>query len=362
MTAIGYATGIAPRAAARERPYRVVWLGERPWWLDTSGARDEIDDVEPGSPSRLGSLPLVVHATASALPTLQRASRDRLVADLCGAKRLDRAGARVARAASVVLVDDPARLRLLGRGSSPTWSLLRPPLDLAEHAPLSLLRERRDPELKRFRRLHRVSPHTILYVGPYRRGDGWLHLVLEAAMALRERYDDLVVAALPDGPVDRRYRDACERQAMPLGHRAIVEWQSPPEERALWYALASVVCAGAPRAGRPPPRPPARAYRSSPATSGRCASSRRASRGRSYPSATCGPSPPGSSTCSSTRSAPRPPAGGSPARREAAGARRRSPSLRSCGRDWHRQGDPSWYARNPRASGRALRSRGRPMR
>ena len=143
-----------------------------------------------------------------------------------------------------MLVDDPAQLRLLGRGSSPTWSLLRPPLDLAEHAPLNLLRERRDPELKRFRRLHRVSPHTILYVGPYRRGDGWLHLVLEAATVLRERYDDLVVAALPDGPVDRRYRDACERQAMPLGHRAIVEWQSPPEERALWYALASVVCAG----------------------------------------------------------------------------------------------------------------------
>ena len=54
------------------------------------------------------------------------------------------------------------------------------------------------------------------------------------------------------------------------------------------------------------PQPPA--CRSSPERSGRCASSRRVSRGRSCPSATCRSSRPGSSTCSTTRNTRRPPA------------------------------------------------------
>lgn len=234
-----------PRAVrAPGAGFRVIWLGERPWWLDDPSARDELVDVEPGPPAPVATRPLVVHARSSVLPTLRHASRDRLVADLSGVEALDRVSARVARSAEVVLVDDPQRLRLLGRGLWPAWSLLRSPLDLLDYAPEPGLRERRDSEVKRFRRLHRLGSRTLLYAGPYRR-EGGLHLLLEAAQILRERYEDLVVAAIPDGAVDPRYRDACERQALALGHRGIVEWEVDDARRPLWYALASVVYAAA---------------------------------------------------------------------------------------------------------------------
>lgn len=242
MTAVTVAR--PARTAAQTADYRAIWLGARPWWLEQLPAREVLDDVEPGPPSAGSSRRLVVHAAADALPTLRRASRDRLVADLCGVERLGRPARRVARTAAVVLVDEPSRLRLLGRGARPNWSLLRTPLDLERWAPEPLLRAERDAELKRFRRLHRLTAHTILYAGPYRRDGGWLHVLLAAAQLLRGRYDDLVVAAVPDGPVDARYRDECERQALALGHRAAVAWEAPAAELPLWYALATVACVG----------------------------------------------------------------------------------------------------------------------
>ncbi len=228
-------------AGPAEAAFRVIWLGERPWWLDDPAARTELDGIEPGPPVSGRTRPLVVHARASVLHTLRRASHERLVADISGSERLDRMAARVARAAEVVLVDDPGRLRALHGAPSSTWSLLRTPLDLEEYAPERVLHERRDAALKRFRRLHRLSPRTLLYAGPYR-PEGGLHVMLELAEKLRERYDDLVVAAIPEGPVDARYRDACERRALALGHRALIEWEVSDEDRPLWYALAAAVC------------------------------------------------------------------------------------------------------------------------
>ena len=226
---------------AAEAAFRVIWLGERPWWLDDPGARAELDGIEPGPPIPGAARPLVVHARAAVLHTLRRASHERLVADISGVERLDRPAARVARSAQVVLGDDPGGLRALRGSPSSTWSLLRTPLDLEEYAPESVLRERRDAALKRFRRLHRLSPRTLLYAGPYR-PEGGLHILLGLAERLRERYEDLVVAAIPEGPVDPRYRDRCERRALALGHRALIEWDVPDVDRPLWYALATAVC------------------------------------------------------------------------------------------------------------------------
>lgn len=96
-------------------------------------------------------------------------------------------------------------------------------------------------ELRHFRRRHRLTAHTVLYVGPYTR-EGGLHDLLDAALSLRSEIEDVVVAAIPEGAVDRRYRDACERQALALGHRGIVEWEVSAEDRELWLAAATAVC------------------------------------------------------------------------------------------------------------------------
>jgi hypothetical protein len=100
--------------------------------------------------------------------------------------------------------------------------------------------------LRRFCRRHRLTPHTVLYEGPYEAGSG-LDSLFAAGPLLRERFDDVVVAAIPAGNVDARFRDRCERLALALGHRGIVEWRVCDDERALWRAAAAVVC--------PPPGP-----------------------------------------------------------------------------------------------------------
>ena len=86
-------------AGAAEAAFRVIWLGERPWWLDDPGARAELDGIEPGPPVPGRARPLVVHARASVLPHVaaglaRTARRGHLRGD-----RLDRACARVARSA-----------------------------------------------------------------------------------------------------------------------------------------------------------------------------------------------------------------------------------------------------------------------
>jgi hypothetical protein len=103
-----------------------------------------------------------------------------------------------------------------------------------------------DRELRRFCRRRRLTPHTVLYEGPYTEDTG-LDALFAAAPLLRERYDDVVIVAIPAGNIDARYRDRCDRLALALGHRGIVEWSVDDDERPLWRTAAAVIC--------PPPGP-----------------------------------------------------------------------------------------------------------
>ena len=115
-------------------------------------------------------------------------------------------------------------------------------LDLGWWAPEKELLRSRGPELKRFRRLHRLAHPTVLFVGPYTPAGG-LDLVLEAVYDLRERHEGTRLAAIPLGPTDEKYLDRCEGRALGLGHHGIVEWTVDPGDVPFWYATATVVCA-----------------------------------------------------------------------------------------------------------------------
>jgi glycosyltransferase involved in cell wall biosynthesis len=115
-------------------------------------------------------------------------------------------------------------------------------LDLDWWAPEKSLLQSRGPEIKRFRRLHRLAHPAVLFVGPYTPGGG-LQLALEAVYDLRERVENTRLAAIPLGPTDPRYLDRCEGFALGLGHHGIVEWTVDPRDVPFWYATATVVCA-----------------------------------------------------------------------------------------------------------------------
>lgn len=115
-------------------------------------------------------------------------------------------------------------------------------LDLAWWAPEKDLLATRGPEIKRFRRLHRLAHPMILFVGPYTPAGG-LDLALEAVYDLRARVENTRLAAIPLGPTDQRYLDRCERRALALGHHGIVEWTVAASDVPFWYATATVVCA-----------------------------------------------------------------------------------------------------------------------
>ena len=109
-------------AGAAEAAFRVIWLGERPWWLDDPGARAELDGIEPGPPvPGRAPRPLVVHARASVLHTLRRASHERLVADISGPTRLDRRPR-----AHRTLRPGRARRRSRSAAGAPLRQLVRP--------------------------------------------------------------------------------------------------------------------------------------------------------------------------------------------------------------------------------------------
>jgi glycosyltransferase involved in cell wall biosynthesis len=117
-----------------------------------------------------------------------------------------------------------------------------PALDLDWWAPEKQLLQTRGPELKRFRRLHRLAHPVVLFVGPYTAAGG-LELALGAVYDLRERIESTKLAAIPLGPTDQRYLDRCEEEALGLGHHGIVEWTVEAEDVPFWYATATVVCA-----------------------------------------------------------------------------------------------------------------------
>jgi glycosyltransferase involved in cell wall biosynthesis len=146
--------------------------------------------------------------------------------------------------ADVVLVEsepDAEQARAAGAEAQGEVVVAPAPLDVAWHAPEATLAKLRGAYVNRFRRLHRLAHPSILFVGPYTRAGG-LDLAIAAAYRLRERLEDLRLAAIPLGAVDQTYLDACEMDALALGHRGIIEWNRPQAELRFWYATATVVC------------------------------------------------------------------------------------------------------------------------
>jgi glycosyltransferase involved in cell wall biosynthesis len=247
---------VADATLPRPRP-SVAWLGRPPAWVPEGVSAAE-------SLAELASLDVsAVHASAAWAPRLgqvrRAAASARIVLDLSeSGPELGRGAAAAAAAADVILLPTLQRLErfrarhaeLAGR-----TSLFRPPLDLEACAPEATLVETRSRDLKRLRRLHRLAGPIVLYVGPYTEAGG-LATAIAVASEIHARRDDVRLVAIPDGPVDRRYLDRCERSALGLGHHGIVEWNAVPDELPLWFALAAVVVApdtepaGAPRALR----------------------------------------------------------------------------------------------------------------
>jgi glycosyltransferase involved in cell wall biosynthesis len=119
-------------------------------------------------------------------------------------------------------------------------------LDLARFAPeADLLKTEASARLKRFRRFHRLGVPCLLFVGPYTK-QGGLDIAIQAAFRLREQFEDLRLATIPVGPVDQRFLDDCEMQALGLGHRGIVEWTVEQDELPFWFATSSIVCSPGP--------------------------------------------------------------------------------------------------------------------
>ncbi len=114
--------------------------------------------------------------------------------------------------------------------------------DLGRFAPEAELLVSQGADLKKFKRFHRLGEPCLLFVGPYTR-DGGLDLAVEATHRLKETFADVRLAAIPAGPVDQKYLDACEMRALGLGHRGIIEWTVANEELPFWYATATAVCA-----------------------------------------------------------------------------------------------------------------------
>lgn len=234
--------------AAPEQALRVAWLGP-----GIEEMKDVID-ADLFSASSIGDVasrdPDVLHITlrGANLRALRRAvPRAALVLDLSSEEwpLLDHREARRARVADRILVASHAALREFSRQHpelAERACVAPKPLDLERHSPLRLLATLpgMDSKIKRFRRVHRLTEPMILFVGPYT-PEGRLDATLECVYALRERFPELRLAAIPTGKTDRRYLDRCERRALGLGHHGVIEWIASPEEIPIWYSLATVV-------------------------------------------------------------------------------------------------------------------------
>jgi glycosyltransferase involved in cell wall biosynthesis len=237
---------------------RVSWLGTPPSWLAAAGAAPELEAVDVSAGQWLevaeshragGGSPDIVHVERTGLDRLSElrraASGSALVLDLTGGdSALRRSHARAAEAADLILVGSLAELSELRRrfpSLTPRTALLRPPVDLETYATESELLERRNRDIRRFRSFHRLAGPTVLFVGPFTEAGG-LDLALDAVHTIREHMEDVRLTAIPEGPIERRYLDRCERKALGLGHHGVIEWTVNPSELPLWYGTATVVC------------------------------------------------------------------------------------------------------------------------
>ena len=179
-----------------------------------------------------------------------------IVVDLTGisAHGLDRSTLALAREADVVVVassSEAATLEQRDRRLAGRISVMPASIDLERFAPDAELSATRRVHYSRFKRYHRLAPPTVLFAGPYV-PDGGLALALDAVYLLREHLEDIRFTSIPLGRIDRRHLDQCERRALILGHRGIVEWSAPTEdELPFWFATASVVLVAGDDAARP---------------------------------------------------------------------------------------------------------------
>ena len=178
-----------------------------------------------------------------------------IVVDLTGisAHGLDRSTLALARRADLVVVASASEAAALERDRrlAGRVAVMATSIDLERFAPDAELAATRRVHYSRFKRYHRLAPPTVLFAGAYV-PDGGLVLALDAIYLLRENLEDIRFTSIPLGGIDRRHLDQCERRALILGHRGIVEWSTPTEdELPFWFATASVVLVAGDEAARP---------------------------------------------------------------------------------------------------------------
>jgi Glycosyltransferase len=223
-----------------------------------SPAHDELPDgFERVSPEDEADVYHVRHDRLGAVRDLRaRYATAAVVVDLTGisAHELDHSTLALARQADVVAVASASEARTLeqrDRRLAGRTSVMPALIDLERFAPDAELAKTRRVHYSRFKRYHRLAPPTVLFAGAYV-PDGGLALTLDAVYLLRETLDDIRLTAIPFGRIDRRHLDQCERRALILGHRGIVEWSAPTEDDLpFWFATASVVLVAGDEAARP---------------------------------------------------------------------------------------------------------------
>jgi glycosyltransferase involved in cell wall biosynthesis len=169
-------------------------------------------------------------------------------------RQLDRRVLALARDADIIAVasaDEAAVLEQHEPALAGRTSVVPTSINLRTFAPDAELAATRRVHYARFKRYHRLAPPTVMFAGPYTPSGG-LALAIDAVYRLRETLEDIRLTAIPFGRVDMRYLDQCERRALLLGHRGIVEWTAPTEDDLpFWFATASVVLIAEDEAARP---------------------------------------------------------------------------------------------------------------
>ena len=200
---------------------RVGYVGDVPDWLATDSARQVLEEL---------GIELVA-GSATDIPDVVHIASGRQARVPAGVPIVAEQGAR-------------ARGTWPGRRGDAATPLTVPsiePVDLDRFAPEEQLAEQRGRDLRMFRRFHRLAGPVLLYAGAFVPGGG-LDSAVEATVLLSRTIPTLRLAAIAVGEIDEHYLDRCERLAMPLGHRGIVERDSPDDDLPLWFAVAAVAC------------------------------------------------------------------------------------------------------------------------
>jgi glycosyltransferase involved in cell wall biosynthesis len=234
----------------RARPIRVAFVG--------SSESDELPGgFERVSPEAEADVYHVHHERLASVQDLRkRHANAAVVVDLTATSlsQLDRGTLGLVHEADVIAVTsarDAATIELRDRRLGGRTAVMPATIDLGRFAPDAALAASRRVHYSRFKRYHRLAHPTVLFAGDYLPGGG-LGLAIDAVFRLRETLEHIRLTTIPLGRVDRRYLDECERKALLLGHRGVIEWTPPTEDDLpFWFGTASVVLVAGPDAARP---------------------------------------------------------------------------------------------------------------